>query len=169
MPPSTSYYTPQSLTQCLVKYALKELLQDKQADDILQLTVCEPAMGSAAFLNEVVDQLAEAYLERKQQEVAEKIAHDRIIIEKQKVKMLLADRNVYGIDKNPIAMELAEVSLWLNCIYGGEDDRIFIPWFGLQLHCGNSLIGARRQVYTKSQILADRKGVGKWHESSPIA
>ncbi len=166
---SASYYTPQSLTQCLVKYALKELLQDKKADDILQLTVCEPAMGSAAFLNEVVDQLAEAYLERKQQEVGEKIAHDRIIIEKQKVKMLLADRNVYGIDKNPIAMELAEVSLWLNCIYGGEEDRIFIPWFGLQLHCGNSLIGARRQVYTKSQILADRKGVGKWHESSPIA
>ncbi len=166
---SASYYTPQSLTQCLVKYALKELLQDKKANDILQLTICEPAMGSAAFLNEVVDQLAEAYLERKQQEVGEKIAHERIIIEKQKVKMLLADRNVYGIDKNPIAMELAEVSLWLNCIYGGEEDRIFIPWFGLQLHCGNSLIGARRQVYTKSQILADRKGVGKWHESSPIA
>jgi hypothetical protein len=166
---SASYYTPQSLTQCLVKYALKELLQDKKADDILQLTVCEPAMGSAAFLNEVVDQLAEAYLERKQQEVGEKIVHDRIIIEKQKVKMLLADRNVYGIDKNPIAMELAEISLWLNCIYGGEDDRIFIPWFGLQLHCGNSLIGARRQVYAKSQILADKKGVGKWHESSPIA
>jgi N-6 DNA Methylase len=166
---SASYYTPQSLTQCLVKYALKELLQDKKADDILQLTVCEPAMGSAAFLNEVVDQLAEAYLERKQQEVGEKIVHDRIIIEKQKVKMLLADRNVYGIDKNPIAMELAEVSLWLNCIYGDEDKQIFIPWFGTQLHCGNSLIGARRQVYTKSQILADRKGVGKWHESSPIA
>ena len=40
------------LTQCLVKYALKELLRDKRADDILALTVCEPAMGSAAFLNE---------------------------------------------------------------------------------------------------------------------
>jgi hypothetical protein len=166
---SASYYTPQSLTQCLVKYALKELLQDKKADDILQLTICEPAMGSAAFLNEVVDQLAEAYLERKQQELGEKIPHEDIIIEKQKVKMLLADRNVYGIDKNPIAMELAEVSLWLNCIYGDRDKQIFIPWFGTQLHCGNSLIGARRQVYTKSQILEDRKGVGKWHESSPIA
>jgi N-6 DNA Methylase len=166
---SASYYTPQSLTQCLVKYALKELLQDKKADDILQLTVCEPAMGSAAFLNEVVDQLAEAYLERKQQEVGEKIPHEDIIIEKQKVKMLLADRNVYGIDKNPIAMELAEVSLWLNCIYGDKDKQIFIPWFGTQLHCGNSLIGARRQVYTKQQILADKKGLGKWHESSPIA
>lgn len=166
---SASYYTPQSLTQCLVKYALKELLQDKKADDILHLTICEPAMGSAAFLNEVVDQLAEAYLERKQQELGEKIPHEDIIIEKQKVKMLLADRNVYGIDKNPIAMELAEVSLWLNCIYGDKDKQIFIPWFGTQLHCGNSLIGARRQVYTKQQILADKKGLGKWHESSPIA
>ncbi len=53
---SASYYTPQSLTECLVKYALKELLKDKTADDILSLTVCEPAMGSAAFLNEVIDQ-----------------------------------------------------------------------------------------------------------------
>jgi hypothetical protein len=114
---SASYYTPQSLTECLVKYALKELLKDKTADDILTLTVCEPAMGSAAFLNEVIDQLAEAYLERKQDELGERIPHDRITLEKQKVKMLLADRNVYGIDKNPIAMELAEVSLWLNCIY----------------------------------------------------
>jgi type I restriction-modification system DNA methylase subunit len=59
------------LTQCLVKYALKELLDpkrpSKRADDILTLTVCEPAMGSAAFLNEAVNQLAEAYLERKQE------------------------------------------------------------------------------------------------------
>ena len=49
---SASYYTPQVLTRCLVKYALKELLKDKSADDILKLTMVEPAMGSAAFLNE---------------------------------------------------------------------------------------------------------------------
>ena len=55
-----SDYTPEVLTQALVKYALKELLQDKTADEILTLTVCEPAMGSAAFLNETVNQLAEA-------------------------------------------------------------------------------------------------------------
>ena len=73
---SASYYTPQVLTRCLVKYALKELLQDKTADDILQLTVCEPAMGSAAFLNEAVNQLAEAYLERKQAELNRRIPHD---------------------------------------------------------------------------------------------
>jgi very-short-patch-repair endonuclease len=189
---SASYYTPQSLTQCLVKYALKELLQDKTADDILTLTVCEPAMGSAAFLNEVVDQLAEAYLERKQDELNERIPHDRITIEKQKVKMLLADRNVFGIDKNPIAMELAEVSLWLNCIYRdlpsppaplpeGEGSQssphlptspspylpVFVPWFGLQLNCGNSLIGARRQVYRRKQVTGLKKGVAKHFEQEP--
>src|SRR5690606_22553376 len=78
---SASYYTPQVLTQCLVKYALKELLAPengrvKAADDILTLTVCEPAMGSAAFLNEAVNQLADAYMERKQQEEGKRIPHD---------------------------------------------------------------------------------------------
>ncbi len=57
---SASYYTPEVLTKCLVKYALKELLEGKTADEILELTVCEPAMGSAAFLNEAINQLAEA-------------------------------------------------------------------------------------------------------------
>jgi len=183
---SASYYTPKSLTECLVKYALKELLKDKTADDILTLTVCEPAMGSAAFLNEVIDQLAAAYLERKQEELGDRIPHDRITLETQKVKMRLADRNVYGIDKNPIAMELAEVSLWLNCIYGesaadqdprflgetgdlnpGGSAQVFVPWFGLQLHCGNSLIGARRQVYGRQQVTGLRRGQAQWHTFDP--
>lgn len=98
------------LTRCLVKYALKELLEDKSADDILELTICEPAMGSAAFLNEAVSQLAEAYLERKQKETGVSIPHEQRQQELQKVKMLIADRNVYGIDLNPTAVELAEVS-----------------------------------------------------------
>jgi hypothetical protein len=80
---SASYYTPEVLTQCLVKYALKELLKDKKADDILQLTVCEPAMGSAAFLNEAINQLAEAYLARKQQEVGATIPAQDYVREKQ--------------------------------------------------------------------------------------
>lgn len=61
---SASYYTPEVLTKCLVKYALKELLEGKTADEILKLTICEPAMGSAAFLNEAINQLAEAYISR---------------------------------------------------------------------------------------------------------
>ena len=109
---SASYYTPECLTKCLVKYALKELLKDKTADDILKLTVCEPAMGSAAFLNEAINQLAEAYIDRKQKELGETIPADKRRNELQKVKMYIADNNVYGIDLNPVAVELAEVSLW---------------------------------------------------------
>ena len=57
---SASYYTPESLTRCVVKYSLKELIpSDLPAERILDLTICEPAMGSAAFLNEAVNQLAE--------------------------------------------------------------------------------------------------------------
>ena len=121
---SASYYTPQVLTQCLVKYALKELLNSdrvKKADDILTITVCEPAMGSAAFLNEAVNQLADAYLERKQAELGKRIPHDEYPQELQKVRMVIADRNVFGVDLNPVAVELAEVSLWLNAIYGEAD------------------------------------------------
>ncbi|WP_445005499.1 hypothetical protein [Halomonas mongoliensis] len=58
---SASYYTPEVLTRSLVKYTLKERLgEEMSADEILELSVCEPAMGSAAFLNEAVNQLAEA-------------------------------------------------------------------------------------------------------------
>ena len=158
---SASYYTPEVLTKCLVKYALKELLEDKSADDILELTICEPAMGSAAFLNEAVSQLAEAYLERKQKETGVSIPHEQRQQELQKVKMLIADRNVYGIDLNPTAVELAEVSLWLNTIYQGG----YVPWFRTQIVNGNSLIGARRQCYTLSQAQAD--GAGAWYNSAP--
>jgi type I restriction-modification system DNA methylase subunit len=159
---SASYYTPECLTKCLVKYALKELLKDKTADDILNLTVCEPAMGSAAFLNEAINQLAEAYLDKKQKELGESIPAEKRLGELQKVKMYLADRNVYGIDLNPIAVELAEVSLWLNTIYEGG----FVPWFGTQLINGNSLIGARRQCYSVKQLKSKEKGL-RWYENAP--
>ena len=159
---SASYYTPEVLTKCLVKYALKELLEGKTADEILELTICEPAMGSAAFLNEAINQLAEAYISRKEKETGEVIGYEDRFNELQKVKMYIADRNVYGIDLNPVAVELAEVSLWLNTIYEGG----FVPWFGTQLVNGNSLIGARRQVYRVENVQSTSKGL-RWHELEP--
>lgn len=160
---SASYYTPEVLTKCLVKYALKELLEGKTADEILKLTICEPAMGSAAFLNEAINQLAEAYISRKEKETGEIISYEKRFNELQKVKMFIADRNVYGIDLNPVAVELAEVSLWLNTIYEGG----FVPWFGTQLVNGNSLIGARRQVYPESSLITTSKGL-RWYENAPV-
>lgn len=170
---SASYYTPQVLTQCLVKYALKELLASERvrgADDILTLTVCEPAMGSAAFLNEAVNQLAEAYLERKQAELKQRIPHDQYPQELQKVRMYIADRNVFGVDLNPVAVELAEVSIWLNAIYGEQDEQgqplpARVPWFGYQLFAGNSLIGAWHQVFNAASLLKGAKPA--WHEEAP--
>lgn len=159
---SASYYTPEVLTKCLVKYALKELLEGKTADEILRLTICEPAMGSAAFLNEAINQLAEAYISRKEKETGEIISYEKRFNELQKVKMFIADRNVYGIDLNPVAVELAEVSLWLNTIYEGG----FVPWFGTQLVNGNSLIGARRQVYRIENAQSTSKGL-RWYEMEP--
>ena len=159
---SASYYTPEVLTTCLVKYALKELLEGKTADEILKLTICEPAMGSAAFLNEAINQLAEAYLAKKQIELGETISTEKRFEELQRVKMYIADRNVYGVDLNPVAVELAEVSLWLNTIYKGA----YVPWFGTQLVNGNSLIGARKQCYRIEQLSATR-APDIWHSNAP--
>ena len=148
---SASYYTPESLTRCLIRHSLRELISDStSADEILDLTVCEPAMGSAAFLNEAVNQLAELYLDRKQKERGERIPQEQRSDELQRTKRFIADRNVYGVDLNPVAVELAEVSLWLNAIH--RDGHV--PWFGYQLACGNSLVGARRQVYESALLLS---------------
>ena len=159
---SASYYTPEVLTQAQVKYALKELLQDKSADAILKLKLLEPAMGSAAFLNEAINQLAVAYLQRKEKETGERVAHDLYADELQKVKLFIADNNVFGIDLNPVAVELAEVSLWLNSIHKSG----FVPWFGLQLFNGNSLIGARRQVFAPD-VLNKTKKDQLWFNQTP--
>ncbi|MBL7173111.1 MAG: hypothetical protein ISS68_09770, partial [Desulfobacteraceae bacterium] len=160
---SASYYTPEVLTQCLVKYTLKEILKGKTADEILKLTICEMAMGSAAFLNEVVNQLAEQYLELKQKEAGVEIPHEDYQQEKQRVKMYLADNNVFGVDLNPVAVELAEVSLWLNVIHKDA----FVPWFGMQLATGNSLIGARRQVFDSGLLRGTTRKSPLWLDEAP--
>lgn len=156
---SASYYTPEILTQCVVKYALKEYFEtvidklatdQEKADKILSLRICEPAMGSAAFLNEAINQLAVRYMEHAQKAQGERLSLEDYGKELQRVKMYLADNCVYGVDLNPVAVELAEVSLWLNAL---SDDK-FVPWFGLQLHTGNSLVGCRRTVYTPEQLYA---------------
>ena len=155
---SASYYTPESLTRTLVKHTLRELVTDAMpADDILNLCICEPAMGSAAFLNEAVNQLAERYLERKQRELNRRIEHADYADELRKVRRHIADRNVFGLDLNPVALELAELSLWLNGIH--RDGHV--PWFGYQLMCGNSLVGARRQVYARKLLGGDAPASGK--------
>jgi hypothetical protein len=149
---SASYYTPEVLTRFAVSQALEELLdQDGHtttAEEILGLTVCEPALGSGAFAIEAVRQLAEQYLRRRQTELGQRIDPDKYPTELQRAKASIALHQVYGVDLNATAVELAEISLWLDTMVSG----LQAPWFGLRLRRGNSLIGARRAVYTRAQV-----------------
>ncbi|MCT1367603.1 Eco57I restriction-modification methylase domain-containing protein [uncultured Kocuria sp.] len=146
---SASYYSPKVLTEFTVQQGLDELLtDDTTAQEILDLSVCEPALGSGAFAIEAVNQLAAAYLERRQREVGRSIDPDEYPQEFQKAKTYIALHNVYGVDLNPTAVELAEVSLWLDTMARG----LKAPWFGLRLRSGNSLIGARHAVYSAATV-----------------
>jgi hypothetical protein len=149
---SASYYTPEALTKFVVSQALAELLdqngQRTTPEQILEMTICEPALGSGAFAIEAVRQLAAEYLKRKQEDLGEVIDADRYQLELQKVKAYLALHQVYGVDLNATAVELAEISLWLDTMVAG----LQAPWFGLHLRRGNSLIGARRAVYAPTEL-----------------
>lgn len=159
---SASYYTPEVLTKFVVSQALEELMdqndQKTAADDILNLTVCEPALGSGAFALEAVRQLADEYLKRKQDELDVRIPADEYPQELQKVKAQIALHQVHGVDLNSTAVELAEVSLWLDTMV----KDLQAPWFGLRLRRGNSLIGARRATYSR-QSVNDKS----WLKSAP--
>jgi hypothetical protein len=111
-------------------------------------------MGSRAFLHEATNQLADTYLKARQLETNARLGHDEYGQELQKVKAYMAANNVYGVDLNPVAVELAEVSLWLNTIHPGCP----VPWFNMQLVAGNSLIGARRQAFD-SHLLHPKRGL----------
>ena len=160
---SASYYTPEVLTRFTVQQALEELLdqndQRTSAADILDLTVCEPALGSGAFALEAVDQLAREYLSRRQDEVGQRIDPDEFAKELQKVKAHIALHQVYGVDLNSTAVELAEVSLWLSTMVEG----LQAPWFGLRLRRGNSLVGARRATYPAADVR-----MKAWLKQTPV-
>ncbi|WP_419697317.1 N-6 DNA methylase (plasmid) [Mesorhizobium muleiense] len=141
---SASYYTPEPLARLLVSQALEELLKDKKADEILKLRILEPAMGSAAFLVEATNQLADAYLGRKQEELKRQIPQEGYAAERQRVRAYIADRNCFGVDLNPVAVELGQISMWLNSLHPGG----LTPWFRDQVHAGNSLTGARRAAWS---------------------
>lgn len=177
---SASYFTPEVLTRSTVKYTLKSILDDvrankRQATELLELKILEPAMGAAAFQNEVINQLAEAYLAEQQRQQREKglrnwrIQPDRYRDELQKVKAYIATHNVYGVDLNPTAIELGKLSLWLNVIHKDMET----PFFANRLALGNAVIGAWLKVYSKQDVygIFDRRDstakVNKWWEKAP--
>ncbi|MQM26754.1 Eco57I restriction-modification methylase domain-containing protein [Glycomyces albidus] len=163
---SASFYTPLSLTKATVELTVRQLIEEHggkvEAKDLLKWKILEPALGSGAFLNEAINQVAAKYLELRQTETGERVDPDKWEEELRKVKAYIALHNSYGVDLNATATELAEVSLWLNVMYPG----LKAPWFGLHLRHGNSLIGARRETYGLKD-LAPTKGKQFWYDFAP--
>jgi hypothetical protein len=145
---SGSHYTPRSLTEPIVRTTLRPILEqlgpDATPEQILDLKVCDPAMGSGAFLVEACRQLAECLVKAWH-------AHGRVpSIPPDEDEVLHARRNVaqrclYGVDKNPMAVDLAKLSLWLATL---AKDHPF-TFLDHALRHGDSLVGL-----TKKQIEA---------------
>ncbi|MDL0403683.1 class I SAM-dependent DNA methyltransferase, partial [Corynebacterium lehmanniae] len=164
---SASFYTPQVLTEFTVGQAIEVLQEEGRievAEDVLSLTICEPAMGSGAFAVEAVRQLAELYLKLREDELDTQVNPEQRAVELQKVKAHIALHQVYGVDLNPTAVELAEISLWLDTM----TSQLKAPWFGLHLRRGNSLIGAMRSTYSTAQ-LKKREWLSSVPRREPVA
>jgi hypothetical protein len=132
-----TFYTPQALAQYLVRRTLAPLVQGASPETILDLRVLDPAMGSGAFLVAACGFLAEAYVEAL---VRAGRCHPSDIgaAELAAIRRTIAERCLYGVDLNPMAVQLARLSLWLATL---SADRP-LSFFDHHLQVGDSLIGA---------------------------
>jgi hypothetical protein len=138
-----SYYTPTSLIDALLDTALDPVLDHAaKADDpeaaYLSLTVCDPACGSGHFLVAAARRIAKrvAALRSGDPEPPPEV-----------VRVAMSDvvsRCIYGVDLNPLAAELAKVSLWLETMDPGKP----LAYLDAQIKVGNSLIGSTPKLLT---------------------
>ncbi len=152
-----SHYTPRTLTAPIVEHALapafERLGPNATPEQILDLKVCDPAMGSGAFLVEacraLAIQLVEAwghYPDKKPVIPADEDAELH-------AKRLVAQRCLYGVDKNPLATDLAKLSVWLATLARDHE----FTFLDHALKSGDSLVGL-----TQAQIAA-----AHWDTSKP--
>ena len=147
---SGSHYTPRELTEPIVRHALAPVLDRLRGEDgraptpaqILDLKVCDPAMGSGAFLVETCRQLADALVDAWGAHGEMPVIppdEDEVI----HARRLVAQRCLYGIDRNPTAVDLAKVSLWLSTL-ARDHPLTFVDH---AFRHGDSLVGlSRRQI-----------------------
>lgn len=162
-----TYYTPTWVTRFIIERTLDPLVHDgdgearrvRKPEEILALNVCDPAMGSGAFLVQACRYLAEKLVESWELiesgkpdvrltvtgEVSRGHPEEQLVPEDRDDRMALAlrlvvNRCIYGVDINPLAVELAKVSLWLATLSKNEP----FTFLDHRLKCGNSLIGAGR-------------------------
>jgi Eco57I restriction-modification methylase len=132
-----TYYTPRALTEFLVRRAFAPLVKDASAEKILSLRVVDPAMGSGAFLVAVCRYLAAAYESALIRDGA--MSSDGVTEgERAAFRRVIAQRCLFGVDVNPMAVQLARLSLWLATLARDKP----LTFLDHHLRVGNSLAGA---------------------------
>lgn len=128
---SGSYYTPDSLVQCLLDSALDPVLERAEAEGgtgaILDLNVIDPACGSGHFLLGAARRMATRVAQLRNSDAPDYNAAMRDVV-----------RNcIHGVDRNPMAIELAKVALWIESVEPGKP----LGFLDANIQCGDSLLG----------------------------
>jgi hypothetical protein len=145
-----SFYTPRALTEFLVRRTLSPLVDGRSADQILSLRVLDPAMGSGAFLVAACRFLSEC-CEQAMVRDGQWVDADITLASRATIRRNVAERCLYGVDRNPTAVQLARLSLWLTTLAADRP----LTFLDHHLASGNSLIGAR--LLDLSRPLASRR------------
>ena len=132
-----SYYTPDYIVRYIVENTLAPLCEGKSVEEILSLKVLDPATGSGHFLVGVVDYLAEELITHPDAPHMTETGSDETELAYWRRRVV--ESCVYGVDLNPMAVELAKLSLWLHTVAKGEP----LSFLDHHIRCGNSLIGAK--------------------------
>ena len=150
-----SHYTPRDLTGPIVSHALEPTFQRIGAaatpDSVLSIKVCDPAMGSGAFLVEACRQLAARLVEAWRMHESQRPILPPDEDEELHARRLVAQRCLYGVDRNPMATDLARLSLWLATLARDHE----FTFLDHALRTGDSLVGL-----TRSQI-----GSFRWQDN----
>lgn len=131
-----SYYTPDSLVQLLLDTTLDPVLDEREAqaadpaEDLLKLTVIDPACGSGHFLLAAARRVATRVARHRAGGIPSASDFRHALRE-------VACRCLYGVDRNPMAVELTKVALWIEALEPGRP----LAFFDAQIRCGDSLIG----------------------------
>jgi hypothetical protein len=135
---SGSYFTPERLVDYLVRSALNPVLEECGGDRarLLSLRILDPAMGSGHFLVKAVDILAD-WLTINCDPEDPKAPRDNGPKERAYWKRVVVENCIYGVDSNPMAVELARVALWLHTAEYGKP----LSFLDHHLKIGNSLVG----------------------------
>lgn len=134
---SGSFYTPEPMARYLVRRTLAPLVSGRSPHEILALRVLDPSMGSGAFLVAACHFLADAYEEALLTEGA-CLPQDLDDVERSRIRRQVAERCLFGVDLNPMAVQLGRLSLWLATL---ARDRP-LSFLDHHIRSGDSLLGA---------------------------